>query len=34
MMGEDEYGDEEEYGAETATKGGKKKVAEEEFDFM
>ena len=31
---EDDYGDEE-YGEETvATKGGKKKVQEEEYDFM
>ncbi len=33
LMGEDDYGEEEEYGAQTAA-GGKKKVQEADYDFM
>lgn len=38
MMGEEEYGEENDYGdygeEEPATKGGKKKVPEADYDFM
>ncbi len=36
MIGEDDYGDEEEYGEEFPAEGGKakKKVQEDEYDFM
>lgn len=34
LMGEDDYGDEEEYGEEGTGKKAKGKVQEEEFDFM
>jgi len=34
LMGDDEYGSEEEYGDEDGVKKKKAKVQEEEFDFM